>query len=161
MISIFNKKPRLQQRIEILQEKMEFIYKWIPLSKVSYLTETLSLSLGIFYNHYFYTLDTKLGKRTIIITDKNKLKYCEYRKISKQLYSIMPYSDKLLLSYKSIFEIKIDNNKIDVSPCPMLDLTAHDIDLAILEFENAIEQDLQQAIKNYEKHNKCIKELNK
>lgn len=161
MISIFNKKPTLQQRIETLQEKMEFIYKWIPLSKVMYLSETLSLSLGIFYNHYLYTLDTKLGKRTIIITDKNKLKYCKDRKTPKNLLSTLPYPDSILFGHRSIFEINIDDNKIDVSPCPMLDLTAHDIDLAILEFENAIEQDLQEAIKNYEKHNKCIKELNK
>ena len=161
MISIFNKKPKLQQRIETLQEKMEFIYKWIPLSKVRYLPETLNLSLGIFCDHYLYTLDTKLGKRTIIITDKNKLKYCEDRKLPKNHLLALPYPDCRLFGYKSIFEININDNKIDVSPCPMLDLTAHDIDLAILEFENAIEQDLQQAIKNYEKHNKCIKELNK
>ena len=160
MFKIFDKKTKIQKRVEALYEKMEFINKWQSSCKILYICEPISALFGVVYHHYLYSLNTIYAQRTIIITDKNKLRYCKERKLSEFMSGVLSYIDRILYSYSDIFSIKIDNdNKVEIEPCPILNLTSHEIDLAILEFENAIEKDFQKAIENYEKHHTCIKEL--
>lgn len=137
---------KLYKRIEKLYEKMK---------------ETFSENYSFHDDKYVRKeFNSNLGKRIFKIFKRNKK--CEYGKILYTYYEVC-YMEKRkfvtisvpFFSYddinKEIFNLKVYENKTKLKPYPA-PLTAHEIDLAILEFENYID-------KIYKEHTKKIKEL--
>lgn len=161
----WNKKKELiiQKRINALYRKIETIID----------TKTTAPTIFRFYNDgytccyeptlttwYGYILETKFGTRYLFVTD-DELFYGEMPEETKFCYGTYTHYGNLNNEFDKIFNIKIKNSEVIIDPKPMIKLTPHEIDLAILEFEEAIEEKYQIAKTRKSKHEECIEYFSK
>lgn len=105
-----------------------------------------------------YCIDTIYGKRRIVIKDGIELFYGDENLFTFEAYylpGIFPY----IVDY--MFKIRFQNNDVVIAPYPMVKFTPQEIDLAILEFENAIEPIYKEALKRESKHKACVEYFSK
>lgn len=158
----WNKKKELiiQKRINTLYRKIETIID----------TKTTAPTIFRFYNYgypccyepflttwYGYILETKYGTRCLLVT-YDELFYGEMPKELGGYFGSCIHPD---FEFDRIFNIKIENSKVTITPKPMIKLTPHEIDLAILEFEEAIEEKYKIAKTRKSKHEECIEYFSK
>ena len=98
-------------------------------------------------------MNTKFGERYLLVNNEQVLFYLYEKPKSYPLCGFVePYCE-------FIFKISfcgMDGNSVKIEPEPMVEFTPQEIDLAILEFENAIEPIYQEALKRESKHKACI-----
>lgn len=112
-----------------------------------------SSSEMLFYKGY--SINTIYGKRRIVIKDARELYYGNENlikfednfrpRITPPFYIINPF-----------FCINCDSDDIEIKPYPQTKFSPEEIDLAILEFENAIEPIYKEAVKRQNIHRKCL-----
>lgn len=105
-----------------------------------------------------YTLNTKYGTRKILIKQDYSLHYGADDLITYKGNYIEGYEKPY--NTKSMFIFKFCDG-IQIFPNPMIKFTPQEIDLAILEFENAIEPIYKEALKRESKHKACLEYFSK
>lgn len=119
-----------------------------------------------YLNHKGYYI-SGLGKRKFEITNEHNYdeKFCYCQSVNDSYYKVVFTNEDIKIKEtkyfnnifyevetgKNIFTLSVWKHKTKLEPCP-IELTAHEIDLAILEFENYIG-------KIYKEHKAKIKEL--
>lgn len=103
--------------------------------------------------YFGFTLNTIYGERTILINDEYKLYYGKDDFIKYKSYYAHGYECPFYIN--SMFSL-VAKMSVIIKPEPMVEFTPKEIDLAILEFENAIEPIYQEALKRESKHKACI-----
>ena len=139
-------------RILALNNKIELINNTIKDSNA--FTDDVYVGDGNYVYYKGYKIDTIYGKREIIIINGKELYYGE-PKVLKKEKSYSYYIDPYYIS-KYLFAIKVRDVEVVISPYPMVKFTSQEIDLAILEFENAIEPLYQEALIKEGKHKACV-----
>ena len=159
---IFIKQNKMKKRIEKLYQKMKFIREW--LGNYDIVTSHLEfLPLYEMRIDYMLHINTKYGERGIIVREDTSLRYCKYKYRTIPTELLIELGAKYFwdYDYSNIFEISFKDNEMELTPSPMLELSAEEIDLAILEFEIKIDKLYQEALENKNIHDNCIKILSK
>lgn len=146
----------IKKRIASLYDKMYLIYDACNDKNCKHILYSNSFRAELWFQ---YKLDTIYGTRYILVnTNKNKLFYGKDFKFDHYIaYRSYPEID-----FTRIFEINVQSdNELIIEPKPMVELTPEEIDLAILEFENAIEKSYQIAKTMLSNHEKCIEYFKK
>lgn len=152
------------ERIEALNNKL-----WL----ISTMGENRGVKVEIRYyrdyvwghskNYKIFSMDTKLGRRCIAV-DRGSLYYgyADLIQYNSQMENCM-WGHRWSYDFNYIFNIEVKRNDIAVNLAFDVDMTKEEIDLAILEFEMAIEaiyeditalQESQKALVNYLKKGK-------
>ena len=138
----------IKKRISALYDKMDLIYDTCTDDNCKRQTYTNTFSIN---NWYQYRLNTTYGTRYLLIhQSKNILFYGKDFDFNSWVYYRNPNTD-----FIKIFEITCNDN-VRIEPKPMVELTPQEIDLAILEFEEAIEEKYQIAKTRKSKHDECV-----
>lgn len=142
----------IKQRMDALVEKAKIIdsNNFNPMIRIYTWTEYGGWSSHK-YEYVVLSLDTEYGKRQLVIVG-NRLYYGEnIFHENEYLYTyIPPYSIGNFM-----FNITV-GDEVEIDPNPMVKYTAEEMDLAILEFEQAIEPIYLKAIGNVKKHKKVV-----
>lgn len=146
----------IKQRMGALVEKAKIINSnnSNPMVRIYTWTEYGGWS---FQKHEYVvlSLDTEYGKRQLVIVD-NRLYYGE------DIFYESKYSSSYISPYfigNYMFNITVED-KVEINPNPMVKYTAEEMDLAILEFEKALEPIYLKAMGNVEKHKKVVDYFN-
>ena len=143
----------IKKRISALYDKMYLIYDTCTDENC---TQRIYSSYSSYNIWYRYKLNTIYGIRYLLVNEhKDKIFYGKALKEAYSNLNLANPADDLI----KIFEIDIEtyNNNIRIKPKPMVELTPKEIDLAILEFEEAIEKSYQIALTRKSKHDECVK----
>lgn len=143
----------IKKRISALYDKMYLIYDTCTDENCTQRIHTKYSSCDIWYQ---YKLNTIYGIRYLLVNEyKDKI---FYGKDFKEAYFTINLANPKN-GFIKIFEINIGtyNNNLSIEPKPMVELTPKEIDLAILEFEEAIEKSYQLALTRKSKHDECVK----
>lgn len=143
----------IKKRISALYDKMYLIWDTFTDKNCKFKTYTNTFGIKSWYQ---YKLNTTYGTRYLLINEhKNTLFY------GKDFdFDFRPYFNSIDTDIDKIFSLCIDNNNLEITPKPMVVLTPKEIDLAILEFEEAIEKSYQLALTRKSKHDECVKYFN-
>ena len=147
----------IKKRIKALYDKLVKIQDTINDSNLwSYeYIDRYTYSLEFKSNQYKgYCINTIYGKRRIVIKDGIELFYGD-----ENLFTMNEFYISGMFPHRIdfMFAIKFRSVEVVIMPYPMTKFTPKEIDLAILEFENAIEPIYQEALKRESKHKACIK----
>ena len=149
----------IKKRIKALYDKLIKIQDTMNDSNLWYGEYTDRFSIEYKTEQYKgYCIDTIYGKRRIVIKDGIELFYGDENLFNRKTYyapGIFPY----IVDY--MFKIRFQNNDVVIAPYPMINFTPQEIDLAILEFENAIEPIYKEALKRESKHKACVEYFSK
>lgn len=153
----WNKKKELiiQKRINTLYRKIETIIDTKTTAPVILRSYKECNYNNCQFETFFwlgFKLNTKYGKRCLLVRN-NELFYGEFSE-DIDFFGNLKIHPKYEI--KQIFNIKIFNSEVIIEPKPMVKLTPKEIDLAILEFEQAIQEKYQIAKTKKLKHQECI-----
>ena len=144
----------IKKRIKTIYNKLKTIYDTkVDKEKVFMFWNVISTyPFSTYVYYYCLDLNTKFGERYLLVNNEQVLFYL-YEKPKSYL------SCGFVEPYDFIFKIEfigVDGKFVKITPEPMVKFTPKEIDLAILEFENAIEPIYQEALKRESKHKACI-----
>ena len=101
-----------------------------------------------------FSLDTIFGKREIVVNSNNL--YYGYENLIKRDNNSLKWK----INPNFIFRISVDNkDRVFLSPRPFTKMTKEEIDLAILEFEEAIDKIYYNIVELNKGHEEIIKFL--
>ena len=142
----------IKKRIDNMWDKANFIYQNTHDNRIRFYTEPLKVSMlssNIVY--LCLTFDTAKGKRTITIgkgLDMTVLCYCLPENVEV-------VKDGYLHHVDILFSITVSDT-VTIQPKPMTTFTAKEIDLAILEFENILDDLYKKAAVIDENHQSVV-----
>jgi len=160
-----SKNSKMKKRIKNLHEKLVTIHRHYGTKSDLLFYYNFNPYRESFVDEVFKVSRTIYGDRMLGVTP-NTLRYFKYRGQHRcYLTRMRDYvNTPNELCDNIIFEISCNPNssELKVSPkIPNLTLNAHEIDLAILEFENIIEEEYKQVLKFKKDQEKLEAELNK
>lgn len=140
--------PLMLKRIQVLYKKLELIRE----------TEVPGIVIGVGYPYDFMSIEivfyaaqipTTYGNRVITV-GKKRLTYGTPENLKRVIRRHEPSEYSNIL-----FDMNYERN-LRLTPYPLLDWTTESIDLAILEFEEAVEPYYKEATKRYNNFNKIF-----
>lgn len=145
----------IKNRIKTIYNKLKAIYdaKVDKVKVFMFLNVIPTYPSSTYVYYYCLDLNTKFGERYLLVNNEQVLFYLYKKPKSYPLCGFVePYSGFM---FKISF-CGMGGNSVKIEPEPMVGFTPKEIDLAILEFENAIEPIYQEALKRESKHKACI-----
>ena len=141
----------ISKRIKSLIEKAGFVKSNLQQDMIRGYRTYYSLLTTSDVTWLVFKLNTAQGERIMLIEDNS-------------LWKSLSYGDNVrfgsdgsyLYMDDPMFVINVSGSKVGIKPKPMTKFTAEEIDLAILEFEHALDDLYKQAQANDEKHQKVV-----
>ena len=140
----------ISKRIKSLIEKAGFVKSNLQQDIIRGYRTYYSLLTTSDVTWLVFKLNTAHGERIMLIEDNSLWKSLSYGD------NIRVSSDGSLYMDDPMFSINVSDSKVSIKPKPMTKFTAEEIDLAILEFEHALDDLYKQAQANDEKHQKVV-----
>lgn len=151
MFGLFERKKEkniIGERIEALDDKLWFIHlaggNYDIENKIRFSRDEIA---SVSETYKVATLSTIFGRRKIAVT-KNSLYYGREDLIRGNDSGEFIWS----FDFNYIFNIRVKDNNVTVNVSPNENLSKEDIDLAILEFEEAIERAYEEVLNREKEH---------
>ena len=158
MFDLFKKKYKrniIVERMKALSSRLWFIQMVGSDPRVEVVTRFIKGdSTGRSEQYKIMTLDTIFGERKIAINDSS-LYYGLSDLIKENDFDENYWS----LDFKSLFSIRIRDENVYVEFPSGLKMTKEEVDLAILEFEKAIDEKYKSIINGQKEHEELVKYL--